>query len=265
MTGWTYRHNSGVANFPALVRARMLDPDAIFIRSDDGRVFTYEEYWSLSGRIANALAVHGVKLGDRVAVQAAKSVEALAIFLACARLGAIFLPLNPAYTPTEVKYFVEDAEPSLVICEPEKFEVLSKFGSAVLTLDDQGGGSLAEAFQSQPSTFVDTAMDWDEPIAILYTSGTTGKSKGALLTHGNLASNAVALAEAWGFTSKDVLIHALPIYHTHGLFTATNTVLLSGGSLLFRRKFDVDDVINLLPQATALMGQSSDRHPLFCP
>ena len=97
-------------------------------------------------------------------------------------------------------------------------------------------------------------MDWDDPIAILYTSGTTGKSKGALLTHGNLASNALTLAEAWEFTSGDVLIHALPIYHTHGLFTATNTVLLSGGSLLFRRKFDVDDVVSLLPQATTLMG-----------
>ena len=251
---WDEVKNSGVRNFPALVRERMQVPDANFIRSDDGREFTYEDYWFLSGRIANALATQSVKAGDRVAVQVGKSVEALAIFLACARLGAIFLPLNPAYAAAEVEYFVSDAEPSLIICEPEKLEALSKFANAVLTLDDRGGGSLVELFQSQPGSFADTRTDWDDAIALLYTSGTTGKSKGALLTHGNLASNALTLAEAWGFRPQDVLIHALPIYHTHGLFTATNTVLLSGGSLLFRRKFDVDDVISLLPQATSLMG-----------
>lgn len=228
--------------------------DAIFIRSDDGRVFTYEDYWSLSGRIANALMHCPVKAGDRVAVQVQKSVEGLAVFLACARLGAIFLPLNPAYTTTEVDYFVSDAEPSVLICEPARFEGLSKMADVVLTLDDQGGGSLVEVFQSQPSAFEDADMSWDDSIAILYTSGTTGKSKGALLTHGNLASNALTLAEVWSFTPRDVLIHALPIYHTHGLFTATKTVLLSGGCLLFRRKFDLDDVIALLPEATTLMG-----------
>jgi len=254
LAAWDEVKNSGTRNFPALVRERMQVPDAIFIRSDDGRLFTYEDYWSLSGRIANALATQSVRAGDRVAVQVAKSVEALAIFLACARLGAIFLPLNTAYTATEVEYFVSDAEPSFVICEPAKFEALSKISSAVLTLDDQGGGSLVELFQSQPGAFADARTCWDDAIALLYTSGTTGKSKGALLTHGNLASNALTLAEAWSFGPRDVLIHALPIYHTHGLFTATNTVLLSGGSLLFRRKFDVDEVVSLFPQATSLMG-----------
>ena len=239
-------------------------PDAIFIRSDDGRLFTYEDYWSLSGRIANALAAQSVGAGDRVAVQVAKSVEALAIFLACARLGAIFLPLNIAYTATEVEYFVNDAEPSLIICEPEKLEALSKSARAVLTLDDRGGESLVELFQSQPDAFADAGTGWDDAIALLYTSGTTGKSKGALLTHGNLASNALTLAEAWGFGPRDVLIHALPIYHTHGLFTATNTVLLSGGSLLFRRKFDVDEVITLFPHATSLMGVPTFYTRLLC-
>lgn len=251
---WDEVKSSGIRNFPALVRERMHAPDAVFIRSDDGRAFTYEDYWSLSGRIANGLMQCSVKAGDRVAVQVQKSVEALAVFLACARLGAIFLPLNPAYTTTEVEYFVSDAEPSVLICEPARFEALSKNASVVLTLDDQGRGSLAEAFRSQPSAFKDVDMNWDDPIAILYTSGTTGKSKGALLTHGNLASNALTLAEAWAFTPRDVLIHALPIYHTHGLFTATNTILFSGGSLLFRRKFEVDDVVSLFPQATTLMG-----------
>ncbi|MGB9144171.1 MAG: AMP-binding protein, partial [Aestuariivirga sp.] len=236
------------------MRQRILAPDAIFIHSDDGRDFTYEDYWTLAGRMANGLAAQGVKTGDRVAVQVAKSVEGLAIFLACARLGAIFLPLNTAYTATEMDYFVQDAEPALVVCEPEKLEALSKIARLVLTLDDRGGGSFADAIQSQPGAFDDAKTEWDDGIALLYTSGTTGRSKGALLTHGNLASNAVTLAEVWAFGPRDVLIHALPIYHTHGLFTATNTVLFSGGSLFFRRKFDVDDVVSLMPQATALMG-----------
>ena len=254
MAAWDEVKNSGVGNFPALVRERMQVPGANFIRSDDGREFIYEDYWSLSGRIANALAAYSVGTGDRVAVQVGKSVEGLAIFLACARLGAIFLPLNTAYTATEVEYFVKNAEPSLFVCEPSKFETLANSVASVLTLDDRGGGSLVELFQSQPRAFADAKTNWDDAIALLYTSGTTGKSKGALLTHGNLASNALTLAEAWGFGPRDVLIHALPIYHTHGLFTATNTVLLSGGSLLFRRKFEVDDVISLFPRATTLMG-----------
>jgi malonyl-CoA/methylmalonyl-CoA synthetase len=251
---WEETKNSGIKNFPNLVRQRMLAPDAIFIHSDDGRDFTYEDYWTLAGRMANGLAAQGVKTGDRVAVQVTKSVEGLAIFLACARLGAIFLPLNTAYTATEMDYFVQDAEPALIVCEPEKLEALSKIARLVLTLDDRGGGSFADAIQLQPDAFDDAKTGWDDGIALLYTSGTTGRSKGALLTHGNLASNAVTLAEAWAFSRRDVLIHALPIYHTHGLFTATNTILLSGGSLLFRRKFDVDDVVSLFPQATALMG-----------
>lgn len=229
----------------------MHSPGAIFIRGDDGRVLTYEDYWALSGRLANTLSAHGVGVGDRVAVQVAKSVEALGLFLACARLGAVFLPLNTAYTPTEIAYFAGDAEPSLLICEPEKSRFLSMLCKTVLTLDDKGGGTL---MQRQSPSFEDAAMKRDDAAAILYTSGTTGKSKGAVLTHGNLASNALALVDAWAFTPQDVLIHALPIYHTHGLFTATNTVLLSGGSLLLRRKFDVGDVIGLLPQATTLMG-----------
>lgn len=244
-------------NFSALVREKMRQPDAVFMCCDDGRVFSYADYWSLSGRIANGLAAHSVGVGDRVAVQVGKSVEALATFLACARLGAIFLPLNTAYTPAEVSYFVHDAEPALIICEPEKFAALAPMAKGrcqVLTLDDAGGGSLVEALQKQPDVFADAALTWDDAIAILYTSGTTGKSKGALLSHGNLASNALTLAKTWGFTAKDVLIHALPVYHTHGLFTATNTVLLSGGNLLFRRRFDVDDVMSLLPQATTMMG-----------
>jgi malonyl-CoA/methylmalonyl-CoA synthetase len=227
--------------------------DAVFIRSDDGRLFTYEDYWSF--RAASPMRWrHSRESWGPGCGSGCQERGSAGNLLACARLGAIFLPLNSAYTTTEVDYFVKDAEPSLLICEPAKFEALSKISSAVLTLDDRGGGSLVEVLQSQPDAFADAKNGWDDAIALLYTSGTTGKSKGALLTHGNLASNALTLVGAWGFGPLDVLIHALPIYHTHGLFTATNTVLLSGGSLLFRRKFEVDDVIALFPQATSLMG-----------
>ncbi len=179
--------------------------------------------------MASVLARHGVARGDRVMLQAEKSVEAVALFLACARLGAIFLPLNTGYTKAEVDYFIDDAEPAIFIREPE---------------------SLSDGSPD----FADAAMGWEEPLAVLYTSGTTGKPKGAVLTHGNLASNAVALVNAWAFTTDDVLIHALPVYHTHGLFVAMNPVMLSGGSMLFRAKFDAADVLALLPQATAMMG-----------
>jgi malonyl-CoA/methylmalonyl-CoA synthetase len=238
-------------NFPTLLREKMSDENAMFIRGDDGRNFTYRQYWDLAGQLANGLATHGVGVGDRVAVQVEKSVEALALFLACARMGAIFLPLNTAYTPGEIDYFIRDAEPRVFICAPEKLRFLSMLCKTVLTLDDKGEGTL---IGGHLAAFKDANVLSGDAVAILYTSGTTGKSKGAVLTHGNLASNALALVDAWAFTPRDVLIHALPIYHTHGLFTATNTVMFSGGCLLFRRKFDVDDVVSLLPQATTLMG-----------
>ncbi len=245
--------DSGIKNFADLVLARMKKPDALFFRGDDGRDLSYASYWELTGRIANFLVAQQVKRGDRVMLQAEKSVEALAVFLACARLGAIFIPLNPAYTASEVSYFLKDAEPAVFICDPRKIPG-DRNGFTAFTLDGNGQGIFADALQRQPSEFEKAAMNWDDGVAILYTSGTTGKSKGALLTHGNLGSNAVTLAEAWQFTADDVLLHALPIYHTHGLFVAANTVLVSGGSLLFRRKFDVDDVVALLPQATVMMG-----------
>ena len=235
----------GAINLPTLVLEKMRDRDALFIRSDDGRIFTYHDYWQLAGRLANGLAGLGVRRGDRVALQVEKSVEALAMFLACARMGAIFLPLNTSYTPPEVTYFIADAEPAVLVVEASNRDALAPLCKITVTLDE---------LMASEAGFTDVATNWDDPVAILYTSGTTGKSTGAVLSHGNLASNALALVEAWEFTARDVLIHALPIYHTHGLFTATNTVLLSGGSLLFRCRFDVEDVITLFPQATTLMG-----------
>ena len=226
------------------------DPAKPFIICDDGRTFTYGEFWQLTGRLAHALGKSGAQNGDRIAVQVEKSVEAIALFYACVRAGLVFLPLNTAYTPSEISYFLTDAQPSLFITSPDKPAVNE---CKHLTLDDKGGGILMDA-GSVTGTFTDAPSDADTLCAILYTSGTTGKSKGAMLTQGNLFSNAAALVQAWRFTANDTLIHALPVYHTHGLFVATNTCFLSGAKMLFRRKFDASDVVGLIPQATVLMG-----------
>ncbi len=253
MTAW----NAGLAarNFAELATTRGGDADRAFLACDDGRRFTFAQFWSLAGRLAFALKRAGATPGDRIAVQVEKSPEAIALFWACLRGGFVFLPLNTAYTPSEVAYFVGDAEPAVLVVPPRGANALAPVAAQVkahvLTLDDLGNGTLMDAATEEIS---DHSATWDDLAAILYTSGTTGRSKGAMLTHANLASNALALVEAWAFTPQDVLIHALPVYHTHGLFVATNILLLCGGRILFRRKFDADDVMQLLPQATCLMG-----------
>ena len=230
---------------------RLSNRDSLFIEGDDERCFTYSQFWDLAGRLAQVLVERGARPGDRIAVQVEKSVEAIALFYACVRAGLIFLPLNTAYTAHEISYFLSDAEPSFFITAPGKPQPL---GIKVLTLDDSGGGTLMDATRGATDLLVNVPDDGERMAAILYTSGTTGKSKGAMLTVGNLSSNAAALAKLWRFTPSDRLIHALPVYHTHGLFVATNTIFASGGQLLFRRKFDADDVMKLMPSATALMG-----------
>ena len=234
-----------------IAHERLRKPDSIFIVSDDGRTFTYGQFWQLAGRLSQALVSEGAKSGDRIAVQVEKSVEAIALFYACVRAGLIFLPLNTAYTQNKISYFLGDAEPVIFIQSPQKQQPT---GVKVLTLDDIGGGSLMDRAAGVDGAFIDVSDDAERLAAILYTSGTTGKSKGAMLSVGNLASNARALAKLWQFTPADKLIHALPVYHTHGLFVATNTVFASGGQLLLRRKFDVDDIVRLLPETTSLMG-----------
>ena len=235
--------------FSNLVQART--PSDPFILGDDGRYFTYGDFWALAGRLAQALVKAGAKPGDRIAVQVEKSVEAVALFFACVRGGFVFLPLNTAYTPAEVSYFVGDAEPAIFVSAPGK---AAAQGPRHFTLEDAGGGSLMDLAKNCSGSMEDHPSNAETLSAILYTSGTTGKSKGAMLSQGNLLSNALALVSAWRFTATDRLIHALPVYHTHGLFVATNTVLASGASMFFRRKFDADDVISLLPQASVLMG-----------
>ena len=228
-----------------------------FAHCDDGRAFTYGAFWELAGRLQARLAGAGVTRGDRVAMQVDKSIEALALFWACVRGGFIFLPLNTAYTASEVSYFLGDAQAAVFVTTPQRFSEMQGVASSVgcahlFTLDDQGTGSLLEGAVATTEPLRE--LSWDDCAAILYTSGTTGRSKGAMLSHGNLASNGLALVDIWRFTAKDRLLHALPIYHTHGLFTATNTVIFSGAELLFRRKFSAEDIVAKLPLATTMMG-----------
>jgi malonyl-CoA/methylmalonyl-CoA synthetase len=233
-------------------------PDAPFLERPDGRIDRYADLDALSGRLAGALAALGVEPGDRVAVQVEKTPENLYLYLACVRAGAVFLPLNTAYTLAEVGYFIEDAEPALVVCDPAALEgvaaLAAKVGAKVATLDAAGQGSLVDLAVSQPADFATADRQAGDLAAICYTSGTTGRSKGAMLTQANLASNAATLTRLWRFTARDVLIHALPIYHVHGLFVATNVILTAGASMIFRPRFDAAEAIGLFPRATALMG-----------
>jgi len=242
-----------------LIQRHVPAADKVFLETGDGSRVTYGDMLERSARMANVLVARGVKPGDRVAVQVEKSVENLMLYLGTLRAGAVYLPLNTAYTLAELDYFIGDAEPSLVVSDPAKregmAEIARKYGvGAVETLDARGAGSLADAAATAAGTFDTVARTPDDLAAILYTSGTTGRSKGAMLTHRNLSSNAETLVTFWRFTGQDVLLHALPIYHTHGLFVATNTLLLAGGSMLFLPKFDAEQVMRLLPKATAMMG-----------
>lgn len=218
---------------------------------------TYADMLSRSGQYANALIDLGLSPGDRVAVQVEKSLESLILYLGVVRAGLVYLPLNTAYTISELKYFLSDSEPGLVVCRPDREEGVRAIGgeARVKTLENGGkGGSLLALVDAASTSFEDAVCSGDDLAAILYTSGTTGQSKGAMLSHRNLSSNAAALAETWAFTARDRLMHALPIYHTHGLFTATNTILHAGASMIFLPKFDAEAVISLLPQATSMMG-----------
>jgi len=234
------------------------DPNRLAIETIDGQRISYADLMARAGRMANVLVNSGVKPGDRVAAQTEKSVPGLVLYLAAVRAGAVYLPLNTAYTLNELEYFITDAEPSLVVCDPSKAEAIgsiaAKVGAKVLTLGADGRGSLTEAAAKASPEFVTVARADDDLAAILYTSGTTGRSKGAMLTHDNLASNSLALVDYWRFTGKDVLIHALPIYHTHGLFVASNVTLFARASMIFLPKFDPELIIQLMARATALMG-----------
>ena len=222
----------------------------------DGAQISAAGFHALVARAAAALRSQGVVKGDRVAVQVTKSPQALAVYGAAIAVGAVFLPLNTAYTPAEVDYFLGNASPRVFLCDPAKAAALTavaaRHGAMLLTLDGQGQGTFADAGRDDPLVPCDCGPD--DLAAILYTSGTTGRSKGAMLTHRNLLSNAQVLADLWRFTPDDVLLHALPIFHTHGLFVASNVALLSGAGMIFLAGFDQEAVLRLLPQATVMMG-----------
>ena len=228
-----------------------------FIELPDGGTLTYRDSQAATARLAHRLAELGVRPGDRVAAQVERSVEAIHLYLATLRVGGVFLPLNTAYTLPELEYFLGDSEPAVVVCSPERAEAVARFAgpkAAVRTLDGHGRGSLTDGVDSMPAKFDDVARTTDDLAAVLYTSGTTGRSKGAMLTHGNLASNAQALAQFWRYTERDRLIHALPLFHTHGLFVAINVTLAAGASIIMLPKFNPDRIVTLFQRATVLMG-----------
>ncbi|AZB62569.1 malonyl-CoA synthase [Cereibacter sphaeroides] len=224
----------------------------------DGTRLSGDAFFRLLARTAHALRAEGLRPGDRIAVQVAKSPEALAVYGAAVALGAVFLPLNTAYTPAEVDYFLGDATPRIFLCDsaqaPALTPVAERHGARLLTLDADGSGDLAQRMSGQPAEIGAEPRDAEDLAALLYTSGTTGRSKGAMLSQRNLLSNAEALADLWRFTERDVLIHALPIFHTHGLFVASNVTLLTGGAMVFLPGFDLEAILRWMPEATALMG-----------
>ena len=233
-------------------------PQRLLLETGEGRRLSYADMSALVRRLAGSLASLQVAPGDRIVAQIEKSPEALALYLACLQLGATFVPLNTAYTFAELEYFLGDAAPSVAVVRPADREQVQPIAQRsgvkhVETLDERGGGSLLEIARA-PTQSATAHHDPSALAALLYTSGTTGRSKGAMLTRANLSSNALTLAQAWRFTADDVLLHALPIFHVHGLFVAINTVLASGSSMLFLSKFDADQTIRLLPRASVMMG-----------
>lgn len=229
-----------------------------FLILRDGRVFSYGDIDRLSAQFANALSDAGAKIGDRVAVQVEKSAEAVALYLACLRGGFVYLPLNSAYRDDELAYFLTDAEATIAVGDPASSEFARVAATCLVTryftLGTGGTGTLMDAAKASPDTHTSAVRSADDLAAILYSSGTTGKPKGVMLSNANLASNALMLHKLWGFKPSDVLLHALPIFHTHGLFVALNTTILNGTPILFHTKFNTDDVLADLPRATVMMG-----------
>lgn len=253
--------------YSRLSRSFPRDPSTVFARlprEAGEESITYGELQDRSARFATALVELGVRPGDRVAVQVEKSIEAFMLYLGALRAGAVFLPLNTAYTPAEIAYFLGDARPVLFVVAPEKAEMMKdaakQAGARIETLGARrSGGDAADlgsimAKLPEQADAVTLPRQGDDLAAILYTSGTTGRSKGAMITHENLHSNAMVLADRWRFTADDVLLHALPIFHTHGLFTSCNTILAAGASMIWLPRFDVDTVLQHLPHSTSMMG-----------
>lgn len=248
------------ANLYSLFESRFpQDRTACCIETHDGLYYSWNDLERATAKIANLLAGLNLPEGSRIAAQVEKSPEALILYLATIRAGYVYLPLNTAYRSAEIAYFIADAEPAVVVCSPQNFGWVSQIAFAsgtrhVFTLGDARTGSLLVRAALQSNSFQTVDKRPDDIAAILYTSGTTGRSKGAMLTHANLASNALVLHDYWRWQKDDVLLHALPLFHVHGLFVASHGALLNGSKMIFLPKFDSEEVIRHLPRASVFMG-----------
>jgi malonyl-CoA/methylmalonyl-CoA synthetase len=231
----------------------------ICMEDESSSVCTYDDLDRETARVAAFLTGLGLQPGDRVAAQIEKSPEGLYLYLGTLRAGLCFLPLNTAYQKGEIAYFLGDAEPAVFVCDPARAKAYEEIArdtrvAHLLTLDARGAGTLVEGVGKAAPRFETRPADANALAVIIYTSGTTGRSKGAMVTHGNLTSNAAVLKDYWRFSERDVLIHALPVFHVHGLFVALHPILLAGARIIFQRKFDAKAVLAAMPRATALMG-----------
>lgn len=257
------------ANFYDLAIGRWLSaPDTPLLETDDGCVATYGDMDRLSARLASLLRRHGCEPGAWVAVSAEKSRESLALYLACLRAGLVYLPLNTAYRPAEFGYFLTDARPHVLVCAPALAGALQAEARAagvrhVFTLDEHGRGSLMDAAASSDDVFETVTRVPDDIAAVLYTSGTTGRPKGATISGRAIAHAARTLGEIWGFTRTDVLLHALPIFHGHGLFVACNVALAAGARMIFQSRFQLDSILGALPRSTVFMGVPTFYHRML--
>jgi malonyl-CoA/methylmalonyl-CoA synthetase len=243
----------------ALRAASIGKDELVFIHSGVGQdLVTYGDFFANCEKLANALVAAGVQPGDRVAAQIAKTVVGLELYVATVLAGGVFLPLNTAYTVAELEYFIADAQPSVLVCDPSRKQVLQALVDTTETtlwsLAADATGDVVEQRNVQPPGFEAVSREVHDLASILYTSGTTGQPKGAMLTHGNLVSNAATLTQAWHFNAQDCLIHALPIFHIHGLFVAINITLTAGSSLVYLDKYQPQAVTDAMSRATVLMG-----------
>ena len=252
--------------FSALRAAFPSDLSATAVETDEGLFYSWQDLDRATAMMANLLQSLDLPQGSRVAVQVEKSVEAMMLYLATLRAGYVFLPLNTAYQSAEIEYFIGNAEPAVVVCSPANFGWVSKIAfkagtQHVFTLGDDRTGSLLDRAAHHSDQHQVVPRQADDLAAILYTSGTTGRSKGAMLTHGNMSSNALTLKDYWGWTQAggpdgqgDVLIHALPIFHVHGLFVAMHGALINGSKMIWMAKFDPKRAIGYMARATVFMG-----------
>ncbi len=242
-------------NVYSLFHERTANAGTFLLSPELQEISSYPEMHDYAGKLAAGIEKIGVKPGDRVIAQVGKTPQALYLYFACLRLGAIYLPLNTAYQDDELAFFVDDASPRLIVSDPTRESFFQQLNGdhRVLTLDAKGKGSLIETCLLSKSADICERAD-DDIAVILYTSGTTGRPKGAMITHGNLAANGLTLLEAWQWQGGDVMLHALPIFHIHGLFVATHLPVLNGSPIILLPAFDPDHVADLLPHATVYMG-----------